>query len=445
MFYVRRSELLFGVLLMLNFVLAIFVMGTMSVSGGGAGDILYKIFLISMTVLLGRFCLEGRYKSPLSIPSLVSISVFFFMWARPFLTLFFNKEVVEAGIVLGENSIRQTVVNLALGFIFIATGYLLSGRFSSVIVARFATLSTFSLSRLANGVIIFLGLSSGVFFLVKSFIVAQKYIGGNYFEALENPEFHAHIFTFFIAKNLLLLWGILGKHSNRLMIISIIWMVFSIGFLFIGLRGYFFVYLFLFIFVYGLEKRISYGFLILLGVGSLFFANILLEYRLGFQVSTGVLEKISQTLHGQGASFEVLYGAVNFSNELERCLNSTTREFGVCVDQVRYINFASGGFSTSFFAEAYYRGWVFYMFWCLLFGCFVRILDGIVFIYKEGQLAYKNQGFAIFLILSVLPTLVYFSRSDMYGVSMKFLQVGMVVFVLSVLTEHIKRYRGVPR
>ncbi|WP_330214213.1 hypothetical protein [Pseudomonas sp. AM8] len=443
MIYVKRSGLLFFLLLVLNFVLAIFVV--VSVDVGGAENLLYKCFLVGMTLLLGFFCFQGRYKSPLNIPSLVSISVFFFMWARPFLTIFFDKAVVEAGIVLSENSVRQSVVTLALGFIFIVFGYLLSGRLSFALAGRLVTLSTFTLSRFANGVIIFLALFSGSFFLIKSFFVAREYIGGDYFEALEDPEFHAHIFTFFIAKSLLLLWALFGKYSNRLMVISLIWLFFSVGFLMIGLRGYFFIYLFLFVFVYGVEKRISYVFLVLLGVGSLFFANVLLEYRLGFQVSSGVLEKISQTLHGQGASFEVLYGAVNFSNELDECLNSTAEEFGICVDQVRHINFVSGGFSTSFFAEAFYQGWIFYIFWCLVFGFFVRVLDSVVFLYKEGRFSGRNQAFIIFMILSVVPTLVYFSRSSMYGVLMKFIQVGVVVLVLAVMTMQVKKYCGVPR
>lgn len=392
MIIVNRRELLFGLFLLLNFILAVFVFLASDDVNSYIGDLIFNVFLVSVTALLVLFCFQGNYKGALSIASLVSISIFFFMWARPFLTLFFDKDVVEAGIVLGESSVRKSIVILALGFIFIASGYLFSRRLSFRLAKGLIRIPVYKLPRLANGAFIFLALCSGIFFLAKSFAVAQKYMVGDYFAALENPEFHAHIITFFIAKNILLLWGVFGRHPNRLLIISFVWVFFALGFLMIGLRGYFFAYLFLFVFVYGLERRINYFFLLVLGVLSLFFANILLEYRLGFQVANGVMAKISQTLHGQGASFEVLYGAVNFDGAVNDCLNSTNQSFGVCVDQARRINFVSGGFSTSFFAEAYYRGWLFYLFWCLLFGCLVRTLDGVVAMYKESNMASEKHG-----------------------------------------------------
>lgn len=445
MILVRRSELIFGLFLLLNFLLTILVALSLSEDSGSVGDFLFNIFLVSITALLAFFCFQGSYRSPLNITSLVSISIFFFMWARPFLTLFFDKDIVEAGIVLGENSVRKSVVILALGFIFIAAGHLFSERISWKLSRRLVEFPVFTLSRIASGCIIFLAFCSGLFFLVKSYVLANKYMVGDYFAALENPEFHAHIFTFFIAKNLLLLWGVFGKHPNRLLIISFVWVCFAVGFLMIGLRGYFFVYLFLFVFVYGLERRINYFFLMALGLGSLVFANILLEYRLGFEVATGLVDKISQTLHGQGASFEVLYGAVNFSGALSECLNSTNEAFGICVDQARRINFVSGGFSTSFFAEAYYQGWVFYIFWCLLFGYLVRILDGAVVFYKNNRCIEGNHGGVIFVILSVLPNLVYFSRSNLYEFLFKFLQVAIILMIMAVVMIYIKRYRGAPR
>lgn len=445
MMFVKRSELVFFLFLLFNFILTVFVALSIDENAGDFGGGLFNAFLVSITVLLVFFCFQGSYQSPLNITSLVSISIFFFMWARPFLSLFFDKDIVEAGIVLNESSVRVSVVILALGFIFIASGHLFSERLTSKLSRILVDFPVFTLSRLVSGFIIFLASCSGVYFLVKSYILANKYMVGDYFAALEIPEFHAHIFTFFIAKNLLLLWGVFGKHPNRLLVISFIWVFFAVGFLMIGLRGYFFVYLFLFIFVYGLERRINYVFLMTLGLGSLIFANILLEYRLGFEVASGVVDKISQTLHGQGASFEVLYGAVNFSDALRECLNSTSEAFGICVDQARRINFVSGGFSTSFFAEAYYQGWFFYIVWCLLFGCLVRTLDGAVAFYKNGRSIDGNHGGVVFVILSVLPSLVYFSRSNMYEFSLKFLQVGMVLVVVAIVMAHIKKYRGSTR
>lgn len=445
MILVKRGELAFGLFLLFNFILTIFVILALSHEGSCLEDYLYNTFLVSITALLGFFCFQGNYKSPLSIASLVSISIFFFMWVRPFLTLFFDKDVVEAGIVLSRRSIHESVVILALGILFIVSGYILGERLGLKLVRRLVTVRTPSLPRLVNSFIIILALCSGLFFLAKSYMLAQQYMVGDYFAALENPEFHAHIFTFFIAKNLLLLWGLFGKHHNRILIISFLWMFFALGFLMIGLRGYFFTYLFLFVFVYGLERRINYMFLITLGVGSLVFANVLLEYRLGFELASGVIGRISQTLHGQGASFEVLYGAVNFDSAVGECLSSTSQSFGVCVDQARSINFVSGGFSTSFFAEAYYKGWLFYIFWCLLLGYLVRSLDGVVALYKEGKAGINNSGAILFLILSVLPNLVYFSRSSMYEFLLKFLQVAIVLMVVAIVMAHVKRSRGVFR
>ncbi|WP_460149646.1 hypothetical protein [Pseudomonas sp. H1_A03] len=157
------------------------------------------------------------------------------------------------------------------------------------------------------------------------------------------------------------------------------------------------------------------------------------------------MAKISQTLHGQGASFEVLYGAVNFDSAVTHCLKSTDQSFGICVDQARSINFASGGFSTSFFAEAYYQGWLFYLLWCLLLGCLVRTLDWVVAIYKENRTAPGNHGGVIFLVLSVLPNLVYFSRSNMHEFLLKFLQVSIALVIIGVVLANVNKYRGVSR
>ncbi|CRM17752.1 hypothetical protein [Pseudomonas sp. 24 R 17] len=445
MILVKRSELIFGLFLLFNFILTLFVALTLGEEGSYIGGFLFNMFLVSITLLLGHFCFQGNYKGALSIPSLVSISIFFFMWARPFLTLFFDKDVVEAGIVLGESSVSKSIVILALGFIFIAFGYLVTQGVSLKLARGLVKIPVLAMPRLVNGVVIFFALCSGTYFLAKSFILAQKYMVGDYFAALENPEFHAHIFTFFIAKNLLLLWGVFGRDSNRLLIISFVWVFFALGFLMIGLRGYFFAYLFLFVFVYGLERQINYFFLMALGIGSLIFANMLLEYRLGFEVASGVMAKISQTLHGQGASFEVLYGAVNFDSAVTHCLKSTDQSFGICVDQARSINFASGGFSTSFFAEAYYQGWLFYLLWCLLLGCLVRTLDWVVAIYKENRTAPGNHGGVIFLVLSVLPNLVYFSRSNMHEFLLKFLQVSIALVIIGVVLANVNKYRGVSR
>ncbi|WP_312491803.1 hypothetical protein [Pseudomonas cremoris] len=443
MILVKRSELLFCLFLLFNFILAVAVALTLNEELGFFVEALFNVFLVSITALLVVFSFQGNYKSTLSISSLVSVSIFFFMWARPFLTLFFDKDVVEAGIVLGESSVRKSIVILAFGFMFIALGYVFSQKISLKLARGLAKVPMLTMPRLVSAIFIFLALCSGILFLAKSFALAQKYMVGDYFAALENPEFHAHIFIFFIAKNLLLLWGLFGRYPGRLLIISFIWVFFALGFLMIGLRGYFFAYLFLFIFVYGLERRVNYFFLVGPGIGSLIFANIMLEYRLGFQVANGLIAKISQTLHGQGASFEVLYGAVNFDSAVNDCLSSTTQSFGICVDQARSINFVSGGFSTSFFAEAYYQGWLFYIFWCLLFGGLVRTLDGVVALYKENGSVPGNRGGVVFVVLSVLPNLVYFSRSNMHEFLMKFLQVAIVLVIMGIVLVHVKRYRGV--
>lgn len=164
MILVRRNELGFGLFLLFNFVLTIFVALSLGEEAGDVGEFLFNIFLVSITALLAFFCFQGSYRSPLNITSLVSVSIFFFMWVRPFLTLFFDKDIVEAGIVLGERSVRESVVILALGFIFIASGHLFSERLNlkpSKVLVEFPVLT---LSSLTSGFIIFLALCSGMFF-----------------------------------------------------------------------------------------------------------------------------------------------------------------------------------------------------------------------------------------------------------------------------------------
>lgn len=97
MILVRRSELVFGLFLLFNFFLIILVVLSLNDDSGNVGDFLFNIFLVSITALLAFFCFQGSYRSPLNITSLVSISIFFFMWARPFLTLFLIRILLRRG------------------------------------------------------------------------------------------------------------------------------------------------------------------------------------------------------------------------------------------------------------------------------------------------------------------------------------------------------------
>ncbi|WP_207240127.1 hypothetical protein, partial [Pseudomonas sp. FW305-3-2-15-C-TSA3] len=175
MIIVKRNELEFGFLLLFNFVLTVLVALSISEETGGVEAFLFNIFLVSTTALLVFFCFQGAYKNPLNITSLVSISIFFFMWARPFLTLIFDKDIVEAGIVLGESSVRKSVVILAMGCIFIFSGHFFSSRLTSRLSRALVEFPVFTLSRLTSGFIIFLASCSGMYFLGKSYVLASKY------------------------------------------------------------------------------------------------------------------------------------------------------------------------------------------------------------------------------------------------------------------------------
>jgi hypothetical protein len=256
----------------------------------------------------------------------------------------------------------------------------------------------------------------------------------DYFTAVDDPSFHEHIKYFFIAKSLMIIWIALSRSKRNIALGSLILLIFSGGFLLIGLRGYFAAHFFLFLYFYN-EKHVIKIFPLLLGtLLFLYGASFILEYRLGFMLFDNVFDMISSPIYQQGASFEVVFGAVTFPDEVSKCISmyeffTKVKPFGDCIDLVRGVPFVQGGFASSFFAESYYIGLFFLIIISALLGAAVRFLDELSIISTNST--NRGESFvAAFVLFLVIPNLVYFARSNVFDFLFKLAASCFIVFFI---------------
>ncbi len=348
---------------------------------------------------------------------LFSISIFAFILARPSFNLFLDVELVTVGNNINQLNLTKTLIILTLSIWLANISYALTSigsyvYFGDILKLRLPTANIFK-----NTILCF-SIFSGSYFLIKSW-EASKLIGLiDYFSALSDPNFHKHIKYFFIAKSLLIFWILLSREKKAVEFASRVLLFFSIGFLLIGLRGYFVAYFFLF--VYFLNERIKINFL-QISVGLIVFlfgSSFILEYRLGFSIYDNIFDMISSPILQQGSTFEVVFGVVNFHNEIFNCISrfeflANIKSLGVCIDITRGVPFEEGGFASSFFAESYYLGLIFFILNSVLIGAAVRFCDFL----SEISVGPTGQGpsfIAAFILFLVIPNLVYFGRSSAF-------------------------------
>jgi hypothetical protein len=238
---------------------------------------------------------------------------------------------------------------------------------------------------------------------------------------------------FFFAKYCLIVYLFFSKSKDSLFFASLSLFIYSIGFILIGLRGYTIAYLFLFLIALNIKFRIKLIYIVIAAVLLLLISAEMLSYRLGFNVfeNMSLLDTVIKTITQQGASFEVVFGSVNFMNEINNCIGYTDyfmgKPFGDCVDISRGVNFAEGGFASSFYAELYYflpYGIIilpmFAFFLCFLQFCYVKIVNVGVNVVKEK----------LFIFLLV-PNVVYFGRSSLFDFTYK--SITTIIFILTLI------------
>ncbi|WCD82150.1 O-antigen polysaccharide polymerase Wzy [Pseudomonas sp. TUM22785] len=401
------------------------------------GFVSYAVFantfiLVLITSLLIILYLSSQSGSIISPIGYFILSLLVFVLARPIIGLFLPMQYVEAGFTESYVGVVETVAWIGIGLAFIAFGFGLVK--PNYVIDKLSQSSLcFPKSRLIYILLVVASIGLLIAFLIVSYQKSKIFSELNYLDAL-NDQLHSHFFLFFIAKNLVLISLFFHTSQRAVLFLSLLVFIGSIGFLILGLRGYTVAYFFLFMFF--LNERWAINKVVLLGimVGLVYIAGVVLEYRVGHAVYDGLGDLIFKVIHQQGATFEVIYGVVNYLNEVRSCIGYKEyfngADFGSCVDTSRGVFWLQGGFASSFYAEALYLGWGVYIVLCFLIGSLLKVLDVLTFL---RRLRGASADFSSIFLFAIIPNLVYFSRASAFDLIVKFCLLWLILFMVSAL------------
>lgn len=400
---------------------------------------LFKIVMAFIAILLISIFFTAKNNSVISPVGFFIISSTIFILSRLYLRLFTEYETIEIGERIDEENILKTAAFIGYSLALIAMAYLLTPA-QVFNLSEFSHLELRIKPALSNPILI-LGICLLILFLYKSLYGFNYLKTESYESAFQDSQFHSHMPLFFIGKQLILIWLLIRPGKNNFLIATSILFCGAIGFILIGLRGYTIAYLFLFLYFLNERFKISFGVLSSLSLILIFVAAKVLEFRVGFSLYDNIFQVIPKTLHQQGASLEVVFGAVNFSEELRNCISYIEYfkggDFGQCVDRVRGITWDFGGFASSFFAESIYLGILSSTFICLTFGILLKFLDVISF-YRKIMLNHNsNCQFIGVILFGSLANLVYFARSSAFDFILKVL---LITFICWLITKWLKSH-----
>ena len=391
----------------------------------------------TLQILVALILIMFYNKNSLIKPiSFFSFSVTVFLWGRLILNVFFDSPIVQAGVNITDENILYSSLVLGVSISIIMLVYTISNDWFDNILKCYVTKSKFSLPKNLSTVIVILSIILVLMFLLDSYRKMGIVMSSNYLEVAGSNVLSSGIKYFTLAKLLIIIWIIGGSNPNRFYYASIILLFGGIGFLLIGLRGYAFSYIFLWLYFQNGQKEIKIYKLAVMSFGLIILANAVLEYRLGFSVSKGLMNIIINTFHSQGASFEVVYGSVIFRNALIRQLPFAEflqgGNFGHSVDMVRSVNFAYGGFASSWFAEAFYLGVPFYIAFSIVLGIIISFIDKASDISSINMRRKKNNYINILLFLTI-PNLVFFARSSIFDLISKFIETMIIITFIIIM------------
>ncbi len=370
---------------------------------------------------------KGDYLSP---NSLFIISVVIFILVRPILSAVGDFEVITIGEGISAANIIKTVIYVILVVNLIALTTIICNKKIDRYYNSIPKINTFN--KCIEVVFFVMALLFSIYFIVMSYKGMMRLVNGmNYFQFAEFGAYN-HLKYFFYAKFCFLISYLFSKNRIGLVFITACCFIASIGFIIIGLRGYTIAYLFLFLTTLNLKFKIKILPLILIAGFILIVSSMVLNFRLGFNLTTSYIDMLLAPFHQQGASFEVVFGAVNFREELISCISFTDyflkQDFGSCVDKVRGVDFAEGGgFASSYFAEVYYLGILPAIFISVAFGLALSFLNSAYLRLKNNLYSDKLSGVIVFFII---PNLVYFARSSAFDFVIKTAQVIILLMVI---------------
>lgn len=395
-------------------------------------DVLIVVaFFLLLSYLMYRCSYDRRVVSPIGF---FIISACIFIISRPAIYLINGSDMVEAGNIGSLYEQISTIYSFLIFFSLIAFFYaILSFSRSTLNNIQIVNDLYFFKNRFISLIALSFSLVILSYFFYRSVLAALIVVSSDYLEIAGTELISSHVKYFFYGKWLIIIYVITSASHKRYLIASTFLFAFSAGFLMIGLRGYFIAYFFLFLYFFNVRFSFNLFYLAVIGFVLLLLSGFAFEYRLGYKVYDGVLDIITKTFHQQGATFEVLHGVVHFTDKVNSCVDvhgyfSSYTDFGRCVDQARGVFWEYGGFATSIFAELYYFNIVVATFIVFLFSAFLRVLDysSVLFFIRD-----KSSNVSGFLLLSLIPNLVYIARSDSFDFIFKFFSTS--VFLLFVI------------
>lgn len=402
------------------------------------------VFVLVTTIAL-MFSVVYKSVSWIDPYSLMVISFTVFVWIRYIIGLFFDFPIISAGIILNNESINLVAVYLGISMSIICISSLISSSlnsyFSFYINAILKSKKKIAVCSTICNILLFIAFFFFVIFLANSFSKINMIISNDYFSINEGALLQGYRY-FTIGKHFLILWLILRKDTDSFYFASALLAVCSVGYLVRGARGYAIMYFLMWILFYSLRHKIKLGSVVVIGLGIIFLANFILSYRLGWRIASGFWNIIIQTLYGQGASLETVYGAVMFKSELISQFNPINLLINIddpvyyvsLLEKSRGINFSGGGFGSSFFAEV---GLLFPPVGFLLM-IIVGILEGIL---KRAYVEIKNNDmnsfYSQFLLFMTMPNLIYIARSSLKDFIFKaYISLFLCVVIQSCSVKH---------
>jgi len=382
---------------------------------------------IFLALILLFFDKKNNFLSP---NSFFSISVLIFIWSRLLLNIFLNVRIIEVGKGITEGNIFITSIVIGISVTIIILSSLFSEKLN--LSNKLFREQNLVLPSILIKTIIFFAVVFALLFICDSYQKINIIKTNSYLKIAESSALLSGIKYFTISKLLVFIWIFLGRRRERFYLGSLILFIGSTGFFMIGLRGYGIIYLFLFLFFHNMKHNLNIVKLIFIFLGLIIFSNFILEYRLNFEVSKGIISTIINTLHSQGASLEPVFGTIIFREEILNTLNFKEYiagvSFGNYVDSARGVNFKYGGFGSSFFAEAYYLGIPIFITLSIFFGIFLGFLENAY--EKILKYNYNKSAYIKIILFMTIPNLIYFARSAALDFIGKFLSTMIIIFIL---------------
>lgn len=418
------------IVLYLSFLVSIYIEHAVSLS---IVNVACWLTIISCAVYFYK--LERRFVTPVTC---YFLSFVIFIMSRPLLYPLVDEDIISIGDGVNDENIIVAICFSMLTFliinilfkIFLTLGLKLSLLLPDIKV------HDKNLSKLA----IYMSIVLSLLFLYSSY---KNYIilgsSANYFVFIDSLNSYYFKF-FFFSKYLILIYLALSENKKSLLYSAILIFVASIGFMLIGLRGYTIAYFFLMLIAYDIYYKIKLRYLLLISIVVLLLSASVLSFRLGYDVfiDDGIVNIIAKTLFQQGASFEVVFGAVNFHQQLDHCISYLDYfsgiSFGDCVDKVRGVTFEQGGFASSFFAEAIYFMPI-YPIIIILFSFFLSFVQNCYSRLVKPESFNKKHMFIIFFLT---PNIVYFARSSSFDFIEKSFQSIVFIIVIFYILNSLK-------